>query len=163
DAAIANGTFRLTRASGVMADGLAFSIPDVDAPPVVREIATHFSPRDERLPVYLAVPVERVDGINYLLPTDTTQRETRFVVTTATMADETTGLAPRQIGVARPNLMLKVGDEVLQGYSTIKIAEVIRKPAGDFALDQRFIAPSLTIGASQQLQTIARRVLEQLV
>ena len=162
DAAIANGTFRLTQCSGVMADGLVMSIPDIDPPPAAREVAPHLSPRDERLPVYLAVPVERVDGINYLLSTDTTSRETRFVVSAATMADETTGQAPRSIEVARPNLMLKLGTEALQGYSTIKLAQVMRKPTGEFALDERFVPPCLSFGASRALKSLTRRVHEQL-
>ena len=162
EAAIANGTFRLTQCSGVMADGLVVSIPDIDPPPATRDIAPHFSPRDEYLPVYLAVPVERVDGINYLLSTDTTARETRFVVAAATIADETTGQGPRAIEVARPNLMLKLGSEALQGYSTIKIAQVTRKPTGEFALDERFVPPCMSIGASRALLSITRRILENL-
>jgi type VI secretion system protein ImpJ len=163
EAAIANGTFRLTQCSGVMADGLVFSIPDLDPPPVAREIAAHFSPREERLPVYLAVPIDRVDGINYLLPTDTTQRETRFVVAPVTITDETTGHEPRPIEVARPNLVLKVGNEALQGYTTIKLAEVTRTHAGELAIDERFVPPCLTLSASRALQVTTRRILEQLM
>jgi len=78
------------------------------------------------------------------------------------MADETTGQAPRSIEVARPNLMLKLGTEALQGYSTIKIAQVMRKPTGEFALDERFVPPCLAFGASRSLKSLTRRVHEQL-
>src|SRR5688572_24259847 len=72
--AIAIGTVRVTRCSGIFADGLAFSVPESDAPPAPRSVEGHFVPTADRLPVYLATPVERADGVNILLPTDTTKR-----------------------------------------------------------------------------------------
>jgi type VI secretion system protein ImpJ len=161
--AIANGTFRLVRCAGTTVDGLLFSIPDTDPPPAERRIAEHFAPTAERLAVFLAVPAERPGARNFLLPHAAVQRESRFVVESIVVADETTGQDERDVEVARLNLMLKFGGESLEAYSTLKVAELLRTPAGEFRVDDRFVPPCMTIGASQALQSTTRRVLERLV
>jgi type VI secretion system protein ImpJ len=160
--ALANGTVRLTRCSGVTPDGLVFSIPDTDPPPPPRAVAGHFAPTADRLGVYLAVPGERDGGANFLLPNATTRRETRFVVETATLIDETAGYDEREVEVARPNLMLKFDDEPLESYSTLQVAALARAPSGHYRLDETFVPPSLTIEASRALQAIVQRLLELL-
>ena len=161
--AVANGTFRLARCAGTTVDGLLFSIPDTDRPPPERRIADHFAPTAERLAVYLAAPAERPGARNFLLPHASSHREPRFVVESIAVADETTGQDEREIEVARPNLMIKFGSEPLEAYSTLKVAELLRTPAGEFRVDERFVPPCLSIGASQALQAITRRILERLV
>ena len=161
--AIANGTVRVVRCAGTTADGLLFSIPDTDPSPAERRIADLFPATAERLPVYLAVPAERVGGRNFLLPHSATQRETRFVVERIAITDETTGQDEREIEVARPNLMLRFGGESLETFSALRIAEVVRTPAGEFRLDDRFVPPCMSIGASRALQAVTRRILERLV
>ena len=161
--AIANGTFRLVRCAGVTGDGLLVSIPDTDPPPSERRIDEHFAPTAERLSVFLAAPTERPGARNFLLPHAAAQREARFLVESVAVADETTGQDERDIEVARPNLMLKFGGEPLEAYSALKIAELLRTPAGEFRIDERFVPPCLTIGASHALQATTRRILERLV
>ena len=163
DEAVANGIFRLARCAGTTVDGLLFSIPDTDRPPPERRIADHFAPTAERLAVYLAAPAERPGARNFLLPHASSHREPRFVVESIAVADETTGQDEREIEVARPNLMIKFGSEPLEAYSTLKVAELLRTPAGEFRVDERFVPPCLSIGASHALQAITRRVLERLV
>lgn len=163
EAAVANGTLRITRCAGATADGLLFSIPDTDPPPAERRVAECFAPTAERLAVYLAAPAERPGARNFLLPHASSHRETRFVVESIAVSDETTGQDERQIEVARPNLMIKFGGEPLEAYSALKVAELLRTPAGEFRLDERFVPPCLTIGASQTLTALTRRVLERLV
>jgi type VI secretion system protein ImpJ len=161
--AIANGTFRITRCSGVTADGLMFSVPDADAAPAERRIGEQFGATTERLPVYLAIPADRPGARNFLLPHSTSRRETRFVVETIAITDETTGQDEREIEVARPNLVIKFGGEPLEAYGALKIAELLRNSAGEFRIDDTYVAPSMSISASRALQAITRRVLERLV
>jgi type VI secretion system protein ImpJ len=163
DDAIANGTFRVTRCSGTMADGLIFNIPDADTAPPERRVAEHFAPTADRLPVYLAVPADRAGARNFLLPHATSRRETRFVVESIAITDETTGQDEREIEVARPNLIFKFGGESLEAYSALKIAELSRTSAGEFRVDESFVPPCMSICASSVLQGITRRVLERLV
>ena len=111
--AIANGTCRIVRCAGSTVDGLLFSIPDTEPAPAERRIAEHFPPTAERLAVYLAAPAERPGARNFLLPHASTQRESRFIVETVAVVDETTGQDERDIEVARPNLMIKFGGESL--------------------------------------------------
>lgn len=160
---IANGMLRVTRCAGVTADGLMFSVPDADAAPPERRIDEHFGPTTERLPVYIAVPADRVGARNFLLPHSTSRRETRFIVESVAITDEITGQDEREIEVARPNLMIKFGGESLEAYSAIKVADLLRTSGGEFRLDDAFVPPSMSVSASPVLRSIVRRVLERLV
>src|SRR5215813_14007461 len=51
--ALAPGTFTLSEASGILADGLLFDIPNSDAAPSPRSIADRFEVDQETLDVYL--------------------------------------------------------------------------------------------------------------
>ena len=57
--AVTNGSLEITRCSAVMPDGLLLNLPDRDPAPEPRPIDEFFSPEDERLGVYLAVPAAR--------------------------------------------------------------------------------------------------------
>ena len=54
--ALVNGVVRVTEASGILPDGLAFRMPDVDQLPPSRELGDFFRPTDKQLDVYLAIP-----------------------------------------------------------------------------------------------------------
>src|SRR5437764_10802364 len=61
--ALRNGTVSLIHARGLFADGLAFNMPESDAPPPVRQIGELFPPTRESLIVGLAIPARRPTGI----------------------------------------------------------------------------------------------------
>src|SRR5262245_33313086 len=53
--ALASGDLALVSASGIFPDGLLFDIPDSDAAPEPRHIASHFEPGQDSLHVYLSI------------------------------------------------------------------------------------------------------------
>jgi type VI secretion system protein ImpJ len=78
-------------------------------------------------------------------------------------ADDNTGADAREIEVAAPNLQLRLGSDTLDGFTTIRIAEVVRTPAGGLAFDDRFIPTSLRLAPAVALQAAGRRLIELLV
>src|SRR5919107_4989691 len=66
--ALANGLFRLARASGIMQDGEPFDIPETDDMPPSRSVAEHFPPQAESLDVFLALPEKRPRARNVTIP-----------------------------------------------------------------------------------------------
>ncbi|QXD13865.1 type VI secretion system baseplate subunit TssK [Rhodocaloribacter litoris] len=160
---LANGELRLVRCSGVLPDGLVFDVPDDDEPPVPRNLQDYFPATQERLAVYLATPVERHDGGNFLLQDGEARRETRYRAETISVPDENTGADIRPVEVARSTFSIRFGGEPLQAYTTVQVAAVRRSPDGTFVLDETFIPTCLTLSASERLQGLTRRLLELLV
>jgi len=160
---LANGELVIGRCRGVMPDGLAFDVPESDDPPTPRNVQDYFAATKERLPVFLAAPVERADGGNFLLQDGERRRETRFLAQTIFVPDENTGANPRQVEVARSNVQIRFGDEPLREYTTIQVAEVQRSSGGTFVLNDQFVPACLSIRASERLVALTRRLLELLV
>ena len=159
---LANGQFVLRECAGVMPDGLAFEVPASSPVPDARNLQEHMPATEETLQVLLAVPAHRTKGRNVQLQRSSESRETRFVAESAQFPDENTGDNQRPVEVARPNVQVRFASEPQQGYNTLPIAEVERT-AGGFALRDGFVPPCLSIGASSQLQELARQMLELLV
>lgn len=160
---LANGELVIVRSSGVMPDGLAFDMPEGDDVPVPRNVQDYFDATADRLAVYLATPVERPDGGNFLLQGGENRRVTRYRAETIFVPDENSGADPRQVEVARPRFQLRFGGEQLQEFTTIQVAEVVRSPSGTFMLNENFVPTCLSVTASERLLAITRKLLELLV
>lgn len=160
---LANGEFVVTACSGVLPDGQFVDVPDGDAPPPPRSVQERFPAAQERLGVYLALPARRTDGGNVLLQGAPQRRETRYTAHTISLKDDNTGADERQVEVAQANVQVRFEGEQLEAYTTLKVASLKRDASGGFALDERFVPASLSLGGSERLQGVLRRLIELLV
>ena len=161
--ALTNGQIRLRSCRGITQDGLFFDCPGNNALPQTQGVKERFAPATDRLRVYLALPAEQARGRNYLLVGSPDNRPTRFTVENITLTDDNTGTTEREIGVCNPNLRIVFGNDSLDDYAVLQVAEVVRTSEGTYALSERFIPPCLAIGASENLMRILRQVLEHLI
>jgi type VI secretion system protein ImpJ len=158
DEALENGQVVLIHARGVFPDGLVFHMPDSDAPPPPRGIAEKFSPTDNRLTVYLAVPPARPDGWNFALEPEN-GAEVRFIAESQTLPDETTGRDEKPVRLGRKNIRFLFEHEPADDLVTLPIARVTRSGSGRYIYDSRFIAPCLDITASARLMSMLQSLL----
>lgn len=156
--ALAAGAVAIADAAGLFPDGFAFDLAAGTPAPPQRPLEGAWEQDQTELDVYLTVPDFRPGGLNV----STGDRDTRFRAEDLTWADENTGLGARPIQVARANLRLLLGAEAGEGATVLRIARVVRSPAG-FGLDARYVPPLLDIGASDYLMAVARRLVEILV
>src|SRR5262249_54210678 len=137
--ALAGGVFRLLHGTCVLPDGMLIRVGegDPDAPPS-RPAEPHLPPSRGVVGVHLAVPSQRETAPN-LSEGDGTDGAgpagggARFVADMGRVPDLNNGGNEQTILWARQNLSLLYDDESLEGYDTIKIAEVVRSPAGTLA------------------------------
>jgi type VI secretion system protein ImpJ len=155
---LAAGSFGLTRAAGILPDGLLFDIPASDAAPPPKLLADCFEPDQTTLDVFLAVPQYQERGMN--VASSARDGGARYRAEIELFRDENTGLSEKPVQVARKNLRLLVEGEAQDGYSTLQAGRVRRTPAGTFQLDPRFVPPVLDFRASDYLTAIARRLVE---
>jgi len=160
--ALTNGTFTVVRCRGLMPDGLPVQIPDGDEPPGSRALKGVFAPTADRLDAYLAIPVTHPDAVDVRIADGAGGRPLRYRMELARVPDETAEGNEREVPVARKMFKTLFAGESLDDTSSVKIAELVRTPAGAFALDEAYVPPSLTVSASARLMMIQRRLLELL-
>lgn len=156
--ALASGNFAISRAAGLLPDGLAFEIPESDPPPPRKTLAPYFEAERDRVDVFLAIPEYRERGRNNSF--DLRNGDTRYRAEVAMVRDENTGLGEKSIQLARKNFRLLVEGESRQGTTALRVARVMRTPASTFQLDDHFVPPLLDISASNYLMGILRRLVE---
>jgi type VI secretion system protein ImpJ len=160
---IANGYVELTRCRAVMPDGLIVNIPQVDAAPDRRAVEDHFAQDAESLSVHLAIPSKREGAAHVQSNGGDRGQMFRYWQEAGTVNDETTGENEQQLAFARSNLRLIFEDELRDGYSSIKIAELQRTTTGQFAFNENYIAPTLNVEASAWLANTLRQIVEILI
>jgi type VI secretion system protein ImpJ len=161
--AIGNGNFDLLRCRAVMPDGLLINIPDADSAPPPRPIDEHFDPDADRLDVYLAIPAKRAGAANFQRSGSAPDPNVRYLQTGSTLPDETTGDNEQELAFAQGNLRLLFGEEISEGYSAIKVAEIQRTTTGQLKLAENYIPPVLNIRASPWLENMLRQLVEILI
>lgn len=164
-----NGTFRLMRCAGLMPDGESFQMPETDQLPDSRAILKHFPETQRTLDVYLALPERRIQGSNITIPVaaqpPSTQHQedrpnTRYIAETQNVSDENRGEEMMAVEVALRNFRVLFGDEVRDGFTSLRIAQVTRNSAGIPILKEDFVAPCLNLAHSEYLMRVLRRQIE---
>ncbi len=156
--ALASGSFHISRASGIVADGLLFDIPDSDPAPPARDIVDCFEVDKDTLDLFLAIPPYREKGMNVSAPQ--AHGDTRYRAEYTLMRDENTGLSEKPVQVARKNFRILTREELREGNSALRVATVRRTPAGTYGLDPVFVPPLLDFAANPYLFSVVRRVIE---
>jgi type VI secretion system protein ImpJ len=158
--ALKNGTVSLLHASGILADGLAFNMPDSDPLPEPRNFAKLFPPTRYTLTVLLAISARRQDGRNCALKEEEADDGVRFVGHASAITDETTGRDEKPVRLGRKNFRLLLDSESTEDTVSLPIARIMRSGSGDFVPDPEFIPPCIQVGASPRLMALTGRLIE---
>jgi type VI secretion system protein ImpJ len=156
---LSEGLFHVSAASGILPDGLLFDIPNCDAAPPPKELKDCFDQDQRTLDIYFAVPHYRDRGLN-VANSPRQSGAARYTAEYETFRDENTGLSEKHVQVARKNFRFLTQGESLDGYSSLRIARVVRSQAEVFQLDPHFVPPLLDFSANDYLTAIARRLVE---
>jgi len=166
--ALAADQLVLSRFAGVLPDGLPldFKSGDPEAP-AARPIGANFPPALAALEVFLAVPKER-EGVPSVAgevaaeaksPAGKAAIRTRFRSASRKIVDMTGEAADLTMAFAQRNLTVLFGNESLDDYDSIKIAEIVRDAGGALLVSDAFIPPVLSIAASPFLMGAVQRLL----
>ena len=159
-AALSEGRFALSAATGLFPDSLAFDLPDADAAPPSRLLEECFSPSMASQVLYLAVPETRRGGIN--IAQKRSGQNTRFFSELQLLRDENSTGIEKPVAVARKNLQILAEGESLEGMLTLPLARVVRSEAGQFHLNDDFVPPMINVQGSARLTGILRGIVEVL-
>jgi len=162
-AILSGGSFGIVNCSGIMPDGLIFSMPDNDPLPKARNFIDLFPATSEKLEVFITIPAESQSGNNCQLSETNGHTTTRFYLQKTDLPDYNSGSNTRSVGIVKPNFQVRFGEESLDGLSSIKVAEIIRNSDGKFNLNKNYIFPSLSAQSSEVLLQYVRDVLGGLI
>lgn len=161
--AIANGNFQITTCRGVLPDGLFVNVPDAEAVPDMRPIGNHFRVDADRLGVHLAIPAKKMGEANYQASGAATNGNLRYLQEGRSVKDETTGSNEQPVAYAKSNLRIIFDDELRDGFTSMKIAELQRTPTGQVKVADEYIPPILKISANDWLTAMVRQIVEILI
>jgi type VI secretion system protein ImpJ len=161
--AVTNGLISITKCSGILPDGVTFSMPKQDPSPAARSFADHFSHDLQALDVYLGLPLVVEGKANAVSSTMEGQAGVRYRVRPIPVVDEVMGVQRKEIEVGAYNFVVLFGDESLDDHATFQVAKLSRNPNGTVELSTAFVPPLLQIGASVPLQNLLRSLLELLL
>ena len=161
--AVANGNFQITNCYAVLPDGLLINVPDTEAVPDMRPVGNHFHPEQEKLGVHLAIPAKKIGEANYQTNGAKANMNLRFLQEGALVRDETTGTNEQPLALAKSNLRIIFDDELRDGFTSIKIAELERTPTGQLKISEEYIPPLLKVSASNWLVNMLRQLVEILI
>ena len=160
---IANGNFQITTCRGVLPDGLFINVPDAEAGPEMRPIGNHFRVDAERLGVHIAIPAKKVGEANFQASGAGSNGNLRYLQEGRQVKDETTGSNEQAVAYAKNNLRIIFDDELRDGFTTMKIAEIQRTPTGQLKVAEDYIPPILKISANDWLTAMLRQIVEILI
>ncbi len=108
---LANGLFKIRNSQGILPDGTIFSIPTPDAAPIARQITDHFTPNQDSLDVFLALPDRQAASKNFTQATELQGgvATTRYVAHTLEIVDENGYDEAKSVQVATKNFSLLFG------------------------------------------------------
>ncbi|QYO65791.1 type VI secretion system baseplate subunit TssK [Leptolyngbya sp. 7M] len=161
--AVANGNFQITGCRAIMPDGLVVNVPDAEAVPDMRPVGDHFKVEKERLGVHLAIPAKKAGEANFQASGAPVTNNVRFLQEGVMVKDETSGTNEQPIAYAKSNLRIIFDDELRDGFTSIKIAELQRTPTGQLKISDDYIPPTLKVSASTWLVNMLRQLVEILV
>lgn len=159
---LSNGRVTLLGFHGLLPDGVVVRIPEEDVAPQTRLIGDLFPASVDHLDVFLALPVEQMDGVNCVLGDESGSRAARYSSAYVERKDSTTGGNPQEILVARKNLRILFSGEPTSDMVVLKIGELLRTQSGAVALKETYIPACLWISASPYLMRLLRGLIELL-
>jgi len=161
--AVANANFQITNCRAVMPDGLMVNAPDAETVPDLRPVGDHFPAEAEKLGVHLAVPAMKIGEANYQANGAKANINLRFLQEGALVKDETSGTNEQPLAYAKSNLRIIYDDELRDGFTSMKIAELERTPTGQLKISDDYIPPILNVAASVWLVNMLRQMVEILI
>lgn len=160
--ALANGRFNVLELDVVLADGTALKLPGVDPVPTGRDLTTAFGADRARLDVYLAIPEERPGTPRVRPANEKAAHDSRFRSESLRLPDENAPSSETDVAIARANVRILLSGESLDGFTTLRIAQLERSSAGTIVRARDFSPAALSIEAAGPLPAIVRVFLEAL-
>jgi type VI secretion system protein ImpJ len=157
--ALAAGQLRVVRLQCTLPGGLTVHVGEgADDQIPARAIEGAFAANARSLDVYVAIAQETDSAA--IVDLDAKPGSlARYIRADINVADVNTGSGETQLGIARPNLRLVFGDERRDAFDALRIAQLVRSPAGAVVQRETFVPAVVSIRSSPFLMNGFGRLL----
>ncbi len=149
-----SGILAVQSARGAFDDGTVFHIPEGDPPPNPLQLDKAVSPTQTSIDCYLALPTTRGPAARVAAP--------RYRRRLTSVVDQNRQDLERDIPLAELNLSIQTAEEEAGDFTRLPFARVQALGNQQYALDDRFVPPTLYFGASDTLRGMVQRILQLL-
>ena len=158
--ALVSGNFRLKRFAAIWPDGESVRCGEGtdEPPPPPRPFEAHFAADAAKLEIFVALAHES-DAAGNVATGEETAAGRRYNRALRTVSDVNAGGSPQEVETARPNLRVFFGSERHDGFSTIRLAELVRRANGQPMVRDNYVPPVLHLSAAPFLHSGLHRVL----
>ncbi|MEO6598864.1 MAG: type VI secretion system baseplate subunit TssK [Polyangiaceae bacterium] len=157
--ALSSGQFKIRRLSAIWPDGASISAGEggSDPAPEPRSFGTAFAPELQKLEVYVGLAHASASA---LIDEPTNQLGAgRFARARHGVLDTNTGTSTQEVEFARPKLRIFFGGERMDGFSTVRVAELVRQASGQVMIRDNHVPPVSQMSAAPFLSSGLQRVL----
>ncbi|HEX3595081.1 MAG TPA: type VI secretion system baseplate subunit TssK [Polyangiaceae bacterium] len=156
--ALLSGHFHMKRFRAIWPDGTVIHCGEGsdEAAPEPRSFETAFTPDLTRLEVVAALPDES-DVTGNVLPAGAVGAR-RYAPAVRNVVDANDGASPQEVDFARPTFRVLFGRERTEGFTVIRLAELVRTQAGQVIVRDNYVPPVLHLSAAPFLSSGLRRV-----
>ncbi len=142
---LALGKFGITQCKGILPDGTAFDIPEHQCAPSPIDIPANLTD----MCIYLALPLNQLESIQSINPTNPNQELYRYQCNTIDITDTNVGSGiSTKIQVGQLALRFLLGNENKGGYTYLKIAKIKKiSNSKQILLEPNFCPPCLDVHA----------------
>ena len=157
--ALSSGQFKIRRLSAIWPDGASVATGEGsrEPAPAPRSFEAAFTPESSSLDVFVGLAHQ--SGSALLEDGSQNLGARRYVRESQAVADLNTGTSPQEVEYARANLRIFFGDETQDGFSTIRVAQLVRQASGQVIVRDNHVPPVLRISAAAFLVSGLQRVL----
>ena len=153
--ALENNQFRLVCCHAIFRDGRVISYNSNEDHIVSIELDKGFR---DKIDIYLCLPANRsASGINGYRENG---KLCAWKADYLRVQDENDPSREREVMLARPNLVLLTGDDSLENYASLKIAELVNDGDGVYKNVNDFVPTITRVGASNRLINLLQSVIE---
>jgi type VI secretion system protein ImpJ len=156
---LSSGQFRIRHFSAIWPDGSSVHCGEgTDEPgPPPRSFEGAFAAEAAKLEVFVGLPTE--SDSRAAIASDEAAAGQRYLREVRNVVDSNTATSPQEIEWARPNLRLLFGNERQEGFSAIRVAEIVRQSNGQPIIRDNYVPPVLYVSAAPFLVSGLQRVL----
>jgi type VI secretion system protein ImpJ len=157
--ALASGQFKIRRFAAVWPDGLSVSCGEAsEQPPPPRSFEGVFGADATKLEVYVGIAHES-ETASHLESADDPSGARRFTRAVHDVSDLNTGTSAQPVEWAKPNLRIFFGNERQDGFSSIRVAELVRDQTGRAIVRDNYVPPVMHLPVAPFLSAGLQRVL----
>jgi type VI secretion system protein ImpJ len=158
--ALSNSALRILAFSGRFQDGELYDAPGSDELPDAIDLG-QLPPAEQSVTYYAALPGIKPFGGNFA-QIGQPPSSARFMQANEDAPDLYTQAAPVQLSLLKKTVRLVSEFEPRDSYTSFPLLRLRRAASGGFEIDDAFVPPSLSVGASPVLALQLRRLLDAL-